>query len=394
MTKPAFLNALGIVCALGAAADEVTQRLFTGESGLVSDDRYSPGRATPLGVYDGALPALDEMPLELRSRNNAFAVAAARQIAPAVAAAVERYGAHRVAVVIGSSTSGISESEGAIRFFLHEGTLPAGFDLAQQELASPAQMLARALGVTGPAHVISTACASSAKALASAARMLQLGLADAVVTGGVDTIGAFTLAGFDSLQLISTHRSNPLSANRNGINLGEAAALFLMTREPATVGLRGWGETTDGYHFSAPDPQGVGARIAIEQALLRGGASAQEVEYLNLHGTGTQQNDATESVSIHATLGPAIPVSSTKPLSGHALGAAGALEAAFCWLTMQDENRSGRLPPHLWDGVADPALPALRPVAPGETLGHPPRLVLSNSFAFGGANAVLLLGRE
>ncbi len=160
------------------------------------------------------------------------------------------------------------------------------------------------------------------------------------------------------------------------------------------MSLRGWGETTDGYHFSAPDPQGLGAREAIEQALARGGASASDIEYLNLHGTGTPQNDAAESMSIHATLGDAILMSSTKPLSGHALGAAGALEAAFCWLTMQDENRAGRLPPHLWDGVADPALPVLRPVAPGETLGHPPRFTLSNSFAFGGANAVLLLGRE
>jgi 3-oxoacyl-[acyl-carrier-protein] synthase-1 len=392
--RPAFLNALGIVCALGASSDEVVRRLFAGESGLIADDRYSPGRATPLGAYDGPLPPLDGLPVELHSRNNALVIAAARQIAPAVAAAVDRYGAHRVAVAIGSSTSGISESEGAIRHLLEDGRLPDEFHLAQQELASPARMVARALGATGPAHVISTACASSAKALASAARLLQLGLADAVVTGGVDTIGAFTLAGFDSLQLISTDRCNPLSANRKGINLGEAAALFLMTREPATVGLRGWGETTDGYHFSAPDPQGIGARMAIEQALVRGGASAKSVEYINLHGTGTHQNDATESVSIHATLGDAIPMSSTKPLSGHALGAAGALEAAFCWLTMQDENRTGRLPPHLWDGIADPALPELHIVAAGETLGHPPRLTLSTSFAFGGANAVLLLGRE
>jgi 3-oxoacyl-[acyl-carrier-protein] synthase-1 len=389
-----FLNALGIVCALGAGGDEVAQRLFAGDSGLIMDDRYSRGRATPLGIYDGPRPALDGLPVQLRSRNNAFAAAAAQQIAPAVAAAVERYGAHRVAVTIGSSTSGISETEGAIRCLLEAGSLPKEFHLAQQELASPARMLARVLGVTGPAHVISSACASSAKALASAARLLRLGVADAVVTGGVDTIGAFTLAGFDSLQLVSARRCNPLSANRNGINLGEAAALFLMTREPATVSLRGWGETTDAYHFSAPDPQGLGARRAIEQALARGGAAASAIEYLNLHGTGTPQNDAVESLSIHATLGDRIPMSSTKPLSGHTLGAAGALEAAFCWLTMQDENRTGKLPPHLWDGVADPALPALRPVAPGETLGHPPRFTLSNSFAFGGANAVLLMGRE
>lgn len=394
MTGPFFLNELGIVCALGDTRAAVTRRLFAGDSGVEPTDRYSPGRSLPAGAVSEPLPGLDRFPVELRSRNNQLALAAAEQLRGAVGGAVARYGPARVAVVVGTSTSGIGESEGAVRAQLQTGLMPAMYAFAQQELHSPAAFLARALGVTGPAFVHSSACASSAKAMAGAARLIQLGLADAVVTGGVDSLCAFTVAGFDALGLVSVRRCNPLSVNRDGINIGEAAALFLMTRDPATVSLRGWGESSDGHHFSAPDPAGRGARIAVAQALQGGGLRAPAVEYVNLHGTATPANDAMESAVVHDVIGAAVPVSATKALTGHTLGAAGALEAAFCWLTMQDDNRDGRLPPHLWDGHADPALATLNTVTAGATLGRPPRHTLSNSFAFGGANAVLLFGRE
>jgi 3-oxoacyl-[acyl-carrier-protein] synthase I len=167
-----------------------------------------------------------------------------------------------------------------------------------------------------------------------------------------------------------------------------------MSPEPATVALRGWGESSDGYHMSAPDPTGVGARLAMERALAIAGIPAARIDYVNLHGTGTLQNDAMESRVIHALFGGAVAVSSTKPFTGHALGAAGAIEAGLCWLAMQDDNPEGKLPPHLWDGMADPDLPVLSVAEPGSRLGHPLRWVLSNSFAFGGANATLVLGRE
>lgn len=395
MSTPSYyLNHVGVVCPLGASLHEVRDRLFAGHTGVVDSARYSPARAIPLGLIDADLPSLDDWPIAFHSRNNQLTIAAARQIAPAVAAAVETYGAHRVAIAIGASTSGIGETETAMPTRLERGTWPDGFHLAQQELSSPAELLARALGVTGPAHVVSTACASSAKAMASAARLIAMGLVDAVVTGGVDTLCRFTLAGFTSLDLLSGRRCNPMSANRDGINLGEAAALFLMTREPAAVSLRGWGESSDGYHITAPDPAGTGARAAIELALARAGETAAAIDYINLHGTGSHQNDSMEGRVVSALFGDRTPVSSTKPLTGHALGAAGAIEAAVCWLAMQDENRCGYLPPHLWDEVPDPELPPLRIVTLGESLGHPPRRVLSSSFAFGGANAVLLLGRD
>jgi 3-oxoacyl-[acyl-carrier-protein] synthase I len=394
VTDAFFLNELGVVCSLGNTCAGVAGRLFAGDSGVEPTERHSPGRPRPAGAVSAGLPALDGWPVGLRSRNNQLVLVAAEQLRHAVRAAAERYGAGRVAIVVGTSTSGIGESERAVRAYLETGRMPAGYAFAQQELDSPAVFLARALGVAGPAFVHSSACASSAKAMVGAARLLRLGLADAVVTGGADSLCSFTVAGFDSLNLVSARRCNPLSVNRDGINIGEAAALFLMTREPATVSLRGWGESSDGHHFSAPDPAGRGARIAIEQALVRAGVAAADVEYVNLHGTATPANDAMESAVVHSLFGERVPVSSTKAMTGHTLGAAGALEAAFCWLTMQDDNRGGRLPPHLWDGDADPALAPLRTVAFGESLGRPPRHALSNSFAFGGANAALVFGRE
>ena len=394
MSAPAFLNALGVVCALGRTRETVARKLFAAESGLTVTEEFSPGRATPLGVVRGDWPALDAWPVALRGRNNQLALIAAEQLRDTVRAAVERHGADRVAVVVGTSTSGIGESERAIRSHVQTGTLPATYAFAQQELGTLAEFIARALGVRGLAFVHSSACASSAKAIASAARLLQSGQADAVVTGGVDSLCAFTVAGFASLNLVSDRRCNPLSVNREGINIGEGAALFLMTRDAAAVRLRGWGESSDGHHFSAPDPTGRGARLAIEAALLKAGVTSGAVQYANLHGTGTKANDAMEGAVMHALLGDRVPVSATKSLTGHTLGAAGALEAAFCWLTMQDENAGGHLPPHLWDGEADPAIAPLHVVALGERLGAPPRVTLSNSFAFGGANAALVFGRE
>lgn len=392
-----YLNQLGMVCPLGNNHDEIRRRLLdVAQTGLVMTDFYSSGCSLPLGEVDTKLilPSVEELPACDRSRNNQLALAALTSIRPAVDAAIERYGSNRIGVVIGTSTSGIAEGEAALRRYALTGAMPESFHYGQQELGSPAAMLAIRLGIGGPAYVHSSACASSAKALASAARLIGLGVCDAVLVGGVDSLCAFTIAGFKALESISEGQCNPLSRNRNGINIGEGAALFLMSTEPATVALRGWGESSDGYHMSAPDPGGVGARLSMERAMARAGISATQVDYVNLHGTGTVQNDAMESRLIHGLFGSSVAVSSTKPFTGHALGAAGAIEAGLCWLAMQDDNPTGKLPPHLWDGMTDPDLPVLNVVEIGNCLGRPLRWVLSNSFAFGGANATLVLGRE
>ncbi len=393
-TDMLYLNECALVCALGAERETIRRRLLDeARSGLQVSDACSPGRPLPLGQADAVLPSLDHLPLPLRSRNNALALAALAQIRPAVEAAIARYGAGRVAVIIGTSTSGVGATEAALAAHLETGVLPSDFHYGQQEMASPALFLARELGTAGPAYVHSSACSSSAKAMASAARLIRMGLADAVLTGGVDTLCRFTVAGFSALESVSDVQCNPLGASRKGINLGEGAALFLMTKEPAAVALCGWGESSDGHHMSAPDPQGGGARIAMNEALRRAGIAAGEIDYINLHGTATVQNDAMESRAVAELFGLDVAVSSTKPFTGHTLGAAGAVEAAFCWLAMQDDNNDGKLPPHLWDGAPDPALPALNVAAPGARLGRPIRYALSNSFAFGGSNAALVFGR-
>jgi 3-oxoacyl-[acyl-carrier-protein] synthase-1 len=389
-----YLNACGIICALGDSHAQVKARLYAGQTGVAVTGRWSPGRELPLGSVQATLPSVAHLPPHQRSRNNALALAALAQIRPAVDAAIARFGADRVGLVLGTSTSGIGETEQAIGRHAEVGSLPADFHYAVQEMGSPADMLARELGLTGPAYVHSSACSSSAKAMASAARMINMGLCDAVISGGVDSLCTFTVAGFAALESVSAQQCNPMSVNRKGINIGEGAALFLMSANSAPVALLGWGESSDGHHMSAPDPAGGGARLAMTQALQRAGIDAAQIDYINMHGTATPQNDAMESRVIESLFGLEVPVSSTKPFTGHTLGAAAAIEAALCWLAMQGDNPEGKLPPHLWDGAADPALPALNLVPIGAALGRPLRHVLSSSFAFGGSNAVLVLGRR
>lgn len=393
MDDAVYLNQLGIVCALGADTESVRAGLFAAApGGVAANASLLAGQTLHLGAVNAPLAALDSLPAKLRSRNNALLLTALAQIRPAVDKAIARFGAARVGVVLGTSTSGIGESERAIAAHTRNGALSSDFHISQQEMGSPAMALSSILGLAGPAIVVSTACSSSAKAMASAARLLRAGLCDAVISGGMDSLCAFTVAGFASLELVSAARCNPLSAHRNGINIGEGGALFLMTREAGPVCLSGWGESSDAYHISAPAPDGRGALAAMRSALQRAELTPSSIDYINLHGTATPHNDAMECVAIAQLFDRETPVSSTKPLTGHTLGGAGALEAALCWLALT-ENPDGLLPPHWWDGVADSTLPVQRIAVSGASVGKPLRHVLSNSFGFGGSNATLILSR-
>lgn len=388
-----FLNGLGIVCALGTGRQAVAEALFAEDRphGVSLTDQFTPGRMLALGAVTDDLPSVSDLKDSLHGRNNALLRTCAAQIRPQIDAAIDQYGAHRVAIIIGTSTSGLAASEHAHRHLHRHGQWPPGYHYAQQEMGAPAQFLVHELGTCGPAHVISTACSSSTKALAAGARLLRAGLVDAVLAGGADSLCAVTIAGFSALESVSATRCEPFSANRRGINLGEGAALFLMSREAGPVRLAACGESSDAYHMSAPDPSGQGARSAIAQALMRAQIAANAIDYINLHGTATQHNDAMESRVVADLFGLQTPTSSTKPLTGHTLGAAGAIEAAICWLTLVDNPR-WRLAPHWWDGVVDPALPSIHLARPGEAFAKPPGLLLSQSFAFGGSNAVLIMG--
>jgi 3-oxoacyl-[acyl-carrier-protein] synthase-1 len=318
-------------------------------------------------------------------------LAAAAQIAPEVAAARERCGPARLGVVLGTSTAGYREAEVAFRARRERGAFPSDFALTEIEPGQPAVGLARALGAGGPAWTISTACSSGAKAVATARELLLAGVCDAVVAGGADSLCATTACGFHALGALARDRTLPFSRQRDGLCLGEGAALFLVTRGAEGVCLLGSGEAQDAHHISAPDPEGGGARRAMEAALQDAGVSANEIAYLNLHGTGTPANDAMEARAVAELFGAETPCSSTKPLVGHTLAAAGAVEAAFCWLLACAAD-APFLPPHRFDGDLDPALPPMHLVAPGERAARAHPLTLSASFGFGGSNAALVIG--
>ncbi len=391
---PVYLNDLGIVCALGRGKTEIAARVLAGDtSGMILTDGYSPGRMLTLGVVPSGLPPISTANPAHHSRNNRLLLCALEQIHSTVAALCERISPDRIGIVVGTSTSGIAEAERAVGCLHDRGNMPPDFHYGQQEMGNPAQFLADFLGISGPAYVVSTACSSGVKALASAARLLRLGACDVVLAGGADSLCRFTIAGFSALEAVSSERCNPFSANRRGINIGEGAALFIVSREPGEVALLGVGESSDGYHISAPDPSGKGVVLAIQSALCQAGIRAEDVDYLNLHGTATPQNDAMEGRAVHALFGSHLPCSSTKPLTGHTLGAAGAIETGLCWLALSDANLQRVLPPHRWDAVPDPALPPLHLVGPSERAAQL-RYIMSSSFAFGGNNAVVVLGRE
>lgn len=388
MTRPVYLHRPAMVCALGNTTDAIASALLAvDQKPLTVTEEFTPGTALPVGKVTGdgedqVISQQDE------SRNNQLLMRAVMQLAEPLSELRKTVPEGRIGVVLGTSTSGIAEAERGFEGLQAQGKLPPDFHYQQQEIGAPAQFLARHLGLSGPATTISTACSSSAKALASARRLLLSGLCDAVICGGIDTLCRLTVNGFSALDSVSSRTCNPLSRNRDGINIGEAACLFIMTADSGPVLLSGAGESSDAHHISAPHPEGRGAQAAIELALADAGLTPRDIGYVNLHGTATPQNDSTESRVVADIFGDGPYCSSTKPLTGHTLGAAGALEAAFCWLVLMGD---GRLPPHWWDGDVDESVATLKLVSPGTRLEVAPRHTLSNSFAFGGNNIALVL---
>ena len=391
----AYLTALGIASPLGIGKEEVARHLFAGSrAGLVRRHGFVPGRDVRVGVVRGALPEMPPRLAHFDCRNNRLALAAIEEIRPAIADALRRYGAERVAVVMGTSTSGLAEGEAALAAWRRDGAWPASYRYSQQELGNLGACVADYLGICGPAYTISTACSSSAKVFASAQRLLQLGLCDAALVGGADALCGLTLNGFHALEAIAADYCNPFSRNRDGINVGEGAAIFLMSREPSPVALLGVGESSDAYHVSAPEPSGAGALRAMQLALAGAELPPEAIDYVNLHGTATPLNDVMEGKAVAALFGEKTPCSASKALTGHMLGAAGAAEAAFLWLALDPGFSGGALPPHVWDGAADPEIPALNFTDAGTRARIGERsAMLSNSFAFGGSNVAVVLGR-
>lgn len=393
MSNRYYLPSMGIVNALGNNANEVADGLFAGDtSGMVLESNWLHGHHSNearVGRVRSNLPELPKQWLEYNCRNNQLLLAALSQLEDEVKTAIVRYGRERVGVVLGSSTAGISEGEAAFITLQTHQALPANYHYKQQEIGTPAVFLAKYLDITGPAYTISNACTSSAKAFQSARNLLRYGFCDAVLVGGVDSLCSTTINGFSSLESISPSITNPMSLNRRGINIGEGAALFLLSTEKAAIELLGIGESSDAFHLSAPHPEGAGAEAAMLAALNDANVKSQDIAYLNLHATATLKNDAMESHAVARVFTESIPCSGTKPLTGHTLGAAGATELAFCWLALQHN----KMPPHIWDKISDPTLSKLVFVESARTFSrNKQRICMSNSFAFGGSNTSLIIG--
>ena len=344
-----------------------------------------------LACWLGDVPGVDGQPLPAEmpawdSRNNRLAWMALQDASfrDAVAAATGRYGPHRVAMVLGTSTSGIRNTEMAYRSRRTNGVWPPEFDYRKQHsLDSTARFSAQLLGLRGPAIALSTACSSSAKAFLAAARWIEAGVVDAAVVGGVDSLCLSTLHGFDSLQLLSPHPCRPFDVVRNGISIGEAAGFALLSRG-GEIALTGGGESSDAFHMSAPHPQGEGAQAAMRAALAQAGLAPGDIGYLNAHGTGTPANDRSEAAAIRTVFGShGVPVSSTKGVTGHTLGAAGIIEAVIT----VEALRHQMLPPTANCTAPDTEFEVDVITAPRESrIRH----AMSNNFGFGGSNCSLV----
>jgi 3-oxoacyl-[acyl-carrier-protein] synthase-1 len=388
-----FLSDLGIINALGSSGEAVLRNLLAGEqSGMRSCGPLLTGRSGVVGRVDDALPDLPEDLGEFDCRNNQLLAAAALQLKAQIEGLKDRYGSGRIGVLVGTSTSGIAEGELAVAELARSGAMPAKYHYRQQEIGSSAEFLARFTGVEGPRYTVSTACSSSAKVLASGQRLLEADVCDAVIAGGGDSLCELTVNGFDSLESMAPGICNPFSVNRNGINIGEGAALFVISREEGPIRLCGVGESSDAYHMSAPEPSGKGAELAIRAALADAQADPRDIGYLNLHGTATPKNDAMESCVVDRIFGPDTPCSSTKSQIGHTLGAAGAQETGLCWLLLSEMNADKQLPKHLWDGESDPDIATIG-LTPGNAHWEQ-GVFMSNSFAFGGSNVSVIIGRS
>ncbi|HEX5055465.1 MAG TPA: beta-ketoacyl-[acyl-carrier-protein] synthase family protein [Gammaproteobacteria bacterium] len=390
-----YLSSPGLINALGPTPEEIWKRLLAGsQQGMVRRDGLLMGGEVHVGAVSAPLSQVAGDP-RFDSRNNRLLYAAYRQIATPVQDLIARHGRGRIAVVLGSSTSGVSDTETALQNLEQQGSFPPGFHYYQHEMGSPALFLASLLRLENAAMTISTACSSSAKAFVSARNLIKAGICDAALVGGVDTLCKLTINGFHALESVSPRICNPFSRNRDGITIGEAAALFILSPEPSAIELAGTGESADAYHMSAPDPSGAGAETVMRQALGDAGIAPAEIGYVNLHGTATPKNDEMEAAAVNRVFGEGTPCSSTKALTGHTLGAAGATELGLCWLALSGLNPGRALPPHVWDGTRDERLAAIKLAAPGDVYAdRRDCYMMSNSFAFGGSNVSLIIKRN
>ncbi len=395
--SPAAITAYASICAAGVGTQALHAALLANCSKLDQLRLFDIAFSSRVGEVVAALPEINADLQIYNSRNARMALAALNYAEDGLRASIEvakkRYGANRIGVIIGTSTSGLFETETAYCQLVKQGHMPDDFNfLTRHAYQATPRFLQLELGLSGPCFAISTACSSGAKAIGAGQRLIASDVCDAVLVGGVDTLCQLTLRGFHSLELVSTGQCRPMDRRRDGINIGEGAGLLLLERSATSNGecprVLAVGESSDGYHMSSPHPEGHGAGLAMKNALQQSGLHASVIDYLNLHATATVINDSVEAKAVFAVLGDAVPVSGTKGITGHTLGAAGALEAIIALLALAHQFVPGT------SSLAETDPDCRCRVIKTPILQQPLKTVMSNSFGFGGNNASIIFDHE
>lgn len=396
---PVYFSRPAVFCAAGNNIDELWENVAAGNQGgirrvkalngkefyaaRISDDLLEKSS----GLYDMRIIRIEEQAL--------------RQIEKEIEFVKNKYGENRIGVCVGSCDNGTEFSVAGHREFFARGEFSESYALEMQGADYVASFISEKYGLRGVSLAFETACSSSAGAIIKASELIRSGVCDAVVAGGIDISSDTVLMGFDSLEAVSPEITNPFSRNRRGITLGEAGAFFVLSKEllpeNLPVQLLGYGESADAYHMTSPDPSGDGAKRAMEKALNSAGIKPEEVDYINLHGTGTKYNDSMEAKAVQSVFGGGVSASTTKPVTGHTLGAAGALEAAICYACIEKNfnKKEIKLPVQVWDKQQDSEIPALNIIDDENNKNSGKvKICLSNSFAFGGANSSLIIGTK
>lgn len=396
--KPVFIDSYTATTCVGPGKQSLLAALQSGQSGLTPCEFDQAkidtwiGKVSSVDHPDNALPAALS---NYDCRNNRLAWLGLHQdgFLDSAKDIILRHGASRVGLFLGTSTSGIYETELAFRTINPNGSFAGSLNYSgSHSISSLASFVRELLGIEGPSFIISTACSSSAKVFAAAHRYIDLGLIDAAIVGGVDTLCLTTLSGFNSLQLTSKYPCKPYDAARDGISIGEAAAFCVVSNhrgqdKPHSIELIGYGESSDAYHMSSPHPEGLGAQFAMRSALRSASIDTECIDYINLHGTATPSNDKAEGYAVNAVFGSKTPCSSTKGITGHTLGAAGAVEAVVSFLALESQI----IPGSVGTAQLDPMLDLNYQLGSNSS---PITTVLSNSFGFGGSNCSLVFRIE
>lgn len=385
-----YINDLTSVSSLGTNELTIVDSLSHTDRCYLTyrDDLLNEHKGSYFGQIKAKLPRLDEYP-EHKSRNSAVLAFLADSIKDSINELKQKYSKDRIAIILGTSTSGLDETENELKKFMQTGVPSRDFYYKSQEFGDPSMFLADYLDIDGPAYTISTACSSSARALICGKRMLESGLVDAVIAGGADTLCKVPINGFNSMGVLSQERCLPFNKNRAGINIGEGGGLMILSKEKASLELLGVGESSDAYHVSSPEPSGAGAISAMKMALDDASLTTDDIGYVNLHGTATKLNDAMESKAMAFLFKGKVPCSSTKYMTGHTLGAAGIVEAAIlCYLLKHDLDLPVQDFSH--DEIDD-TLDECGLIK--EKIKAKKKVMMSNSFAFGGNNASIIIAK-